>query len=268
MAHTETDHRCRSVEEIAERMERRAEIDAAEKARFEAATAPVRRARKKLRAGGRTDDKASATPTAERLARADEHYRQDAVRAYHCEDAPVERLAKRRALDPDPGRNEMMRQAASRYYEHWYLSGMSGVSAIDLTRASASSESRPVGMPATEAALAHRRKYRDARAKLAEYGGDRLLDVVEFVVLNECVVEAIAVQVSGYRDRGKAIAVTLDRLRGGLGLLAVHFRIGRLDAVRTTMPPLRHESELRPDGGEAGDGGSRVLQRHRSLAGM
>jgi hypothetical protein len=68
--------------------------------------------------------------------------------------------------------------------------------------------------------------------------------------------------------RAIAIAVALDRLRGGLGVLVVHFRIGTLDLVGMRMTSLGHESQVCPGGAEAGDGGSRALRRHRSLAGM
>jgi hypothetical protein len=130
---------------------------------------------------------------------------------------------------------------------------MSSVASIDLSRGSAGSDTKPAGMPATEQALAHRRAYRDAVAALTDAGKvigwpDHYLEVVEFVVLEEYGVEAIALHVAPYRDRGKAIAVTLERLRAGLGVLAVHFRIGGLDRVRTRMARSFHESGVRPQG--------------------
>jgi hypothetical protein len=65
-------------------------------------------------------------------------------------------------------------------------------------------------MPATELALMHRRRYRDAvlalehPARLMGRRNDFYRCVVEFVVLQEIGIEAIASDVSGYRDRGGA----------------------------------------------------------------
>ena len=175
--------------------------------------------------------------------------------------------AERKSLGKDADAlNEARRQAAVRFYEHCYLSGMSPIGAINWERASVSSDTRPVGMPATEVALIHRRKYRDAVEALKR-AGEQFLTVVELVVTTENGIEEIAVPVSGYRDRGKAIAVTMDRLRVALEMLRVHFRMGRLDAMRTTMAPLRHESELRQEGGGE-EPASGAMRRPRSLAGM
>jgi hypothetical protein len=225
--------------------------------------APVRaaiaKARKRLRKEAPAGD--TAQPTPERAAKAGAELRRDAVRAYHCEDAPIERLAARKALASDEGGNRTLLEAGKRYYEHWYLAGLNGLGAIDLTRAGGGDGSPACGMPTTEAAAHHRREFRAALDALGK-AGKRLSEVVDLVVLHEQEIEAIARKVSGYKDKTAATAVTLDRLRTGLECLARHFRIGRLDTVRMGMQSPCHDSEKRPERS------SRALSRHRSLAGM
>lgn len=250
----------RSVDEVAERIEQRQNRDAREREDYERATEPLRKAKKRMRTPGIMADNAPAAPTAERAVKAGAHMRQDAVRAYHCEDSPIERLATRRALDPDDaGRNEALRLAAARYYEHWYLSGMSPIGAIDLDRGSVASGTRPAGMPATELALMHRRKFREALKVL----GDEFRLVVDAVVLQEQDIETTGFAVARYKNRKQVAAIAMDRLCCGLERLRTHFKIGRLDAGRPTMHLARHESQMRSDGGKP-----RALSRHRSLSDM
>jgi hypothetical protein len=197
-------------------------------------------------------------PTPERLLKAGKSSRKDAAEVVHFEDTLLERLAARGALEKDAHRNRVLLVAGQRYFEHWYLSGMSPIGAQDLTRLRGG-DGASGGMPTSELQAHHRRAYREAVRELGPY----FSAVVDPIVLNEQTVESVGLRISGYRDRNKAIAVALDRLKEGLTRLAEHFRLMTLDAVRTDVVTSNHDVQKRPDGTPP-----RALRRHRSLAGM
>lgn len=203
--------------------------------------------------------RSAQAPTPERAAKAGDTLRQDAVRAYHCEDAPIERLAHRGALAPgDAARNRILLEAANRYYEHWYLAGLSPLGAIDLTRTGGGDGTPAFGMPVSELAAYHRGAYRNALERLSPY----FQAAVNPVVLEDQTIEIIASKVSGYKHEKSARAITLDRLRGGLAVLAAHFGMARLDAGAPTMQSSCHDSQSRSEATP------RALLRHRSFGGM
>lgn len=245
-------------------------------------------AKNRKRKSRRGVDQSTGAPTPERRAMAAGHIRQsispEQARVYHCEDAPLDRLEQRGQLDRDRHRNRVLAEAGRRYFEHWYKSGMSPLAAVDLGRAQGGG-TPSCGMPTSELAAHHRRQYRATVQALGQF----FSAVVDPIVLNEQDVAAVGRSISGHRNHGRAVAVAMDRLRGGLTVLAVYFRMlpkggaaadavvpkdpragaagaARLDSMDMTMPVSVHSSDSRqerPDGTP-----SRALSRHRSLAGM
>lgn len=199
-------------------------------------------------------------PTVEREAKAGQFVRRDAMGRCHVEDSPLDRLAARHVLARDPCANRMLHAAGQRYFEHWYLSGMLLLGAQDVSRPYASGAGgSSCGMPASERAAYHRQQYRAAVQALGAW----FLAAVDPIVLAEQDPASVGARISGYSHHGLAVAVALDRLRGGLDLLAVHFRIKRLDMSALTMADAKHDPLERPE-----EPTLRALLRHRPLAGM
>ncbi len=199
-------------------------------------------------------------PTPEREGKAGAFVRRDTLGRCHVEDAPLDRLAARHVLARDPVLNRMLHAAGQRYFEHWYLSGMMALGAQDVSRPYAcGGTSAACGMPTSERAAYHRQQYRGAVQALGAW----FSAAVDPIVLAEQDLASVGSKISGYRKPKVAVAVALDRLRGGLDLLAIHFRIKRLDTGTPSMAATGHELETRPE-----DSTSRALLRHRALAGM
>lgn len=135
--------------------------------------------------------------------------------------APVERLARRGDLDPDTQLAGLLLTTAQRYYGDWYLSGLSGLSAIDYDRTGGGTDANPAYMmPVTERQAQRREAWRAARLAL----GERYAAVVDPVVLEEQYLSQIA---SEYKNRAVSIAVLKERLNVGLRRLAVHYGLMR-----------------------------------------
>jgi hypothetical protein len=254
------EYRTRNPDEIAERAERLARIAREERQRAKAKEAERQ---KRVRDVLGRNPEAAELPPIERLLRAGDHARlglgDGGARRCHVEDSPLDRLAARKVLAKDPAANRILHEAGKRYYEHWYLSGMAPLRAIDLSREGIGGAGGSCGMPATEAMAHHRAKYRGAVRVL----GPWFSAVVDPIVLAEEDPQIVGMRVSGYRSDKQALAVAIDRLRGGLEALAVHFGLRRLDNRCTGSRSCDPRIGERPEGTP-----SRALRTHRSLAGM
>jgi hypothetical protein len=175
---------------------------------------------------------------------------------------PLRRLAHNRLLGAtkhDIDGNSRRLAAGERYARDWQFALMSPVKAINLSGWTGGSGDGSSATAMTCDALFHAAEYRRASQALGPY----FASAVDPIVLNEDAVEEVGRRVSGYGDRGKAIAVVMDRLRGGLDLLVDHYTADKkaVDTVRTTQSKVGQDRKVRPDAPKA-------LATHRSLAGM
>ena len=131
----------------------------------------------------------------------------------------LDSLHETRKLDSDRTMSTLLHAAGLRYHADWYLSGLSGISAIDYGRCGLGGSGDPLsGMPQSEMQAHRRDSFRKARKHL----GDRYVPILEAVVLEEKPL-AEARYLTGYRDKTAGSAVALERLNTGLRRLAVHY---------------------------------------------
>lgn len=128
--------------------------------------------------------------------------------------APLDRLHNRNRLDADPERNLRLFEAGHTLRRHHFLAGLSGYAANDLHGGGGGQPASRT--PITETMEKSRRRLRIAQS--AMNAGD--WHVVYDVVCEETTLEAAGRRV-GFGNDEAAVAVALDRLRRGLGELAV-----------------------------------------------
>lgn len=196
--------------------------------------------------------------------------RRDAEAAKGGRWSPLRRLAASRMLGKnkdDVGGNARLLAAGERYRSHWELSQIAPIAACDPSEPHSGAPSSNMSAARLQGAAQttfHKLEYQDASRAV---GGSYFGAVVDAVVLNDETPEEVGLRVSGYKDRGKAIAVAMDRLREGLARLARHFagirEKSEFDIMRTRSQSRAHESKPRPD-----EAAPRALATHRPLAGM
>ena len=166
----------------------------------------------------RKPDVRGATP--ERLARAGTDYEvgddQQGTRIYVLRDSPLERMFKRKAIDP------IEYTALQRFKHHWYHSGLiPSMGSVDLNRIFASDPSNSSGMARSEAQAHHRKQWREACEKInprvpewpeIEMLGHRRLIVVDNVACFENSLE-VAGYAIGYKSKFRAIEAASAILR-------------------------------------------------------
>lgn len=165
-------------------------------------------------------------PTAERMAKTDKPRKtgSGAYRAPH----PLERLRDQGKLDPNPRVNLAMFEAAEKLYTHFYQGGLKGIQAQDLSRASGSGDGGACQFPASENAMFHRGKFREATRIMGWHvdspyrGAGRL--VVDVVCYEMPVLEAGRIHTPPARTDTIA-AKGMEKLCEGLFILAAHWRL-------------------------------------------
>lgn len=157
-------------------------------------------------------------PTPERYARAGGDIRKGADGVRRVEEDPLDRLYTRGCLDrADKARNHVLYLAGQRYHRHWFMSGLSGVASIDLLQAGSGGASMPASsMPRSEAAAVHRSEFRLAQGAL----GEHFSEVVDKIVLERRDAAEISFELTRHRNVDRGRAVVIDRLSGGLAVLA------------------------------------------------
>jgi hypothetical protein len=165
-------------------------------------------------------------PTPERIAHAGEGYRSvivDGERRTRVDDAPFDRMRARHQLHADEDINAMLYEAGERWLRDWYLSGLSGVGAINYGRAGMGEGDTPWSMPVTERSMKHRQAFRAARLVLSE----EERTIVGGIVLDQRTAYDIGREVFGTRRRVFILDAAMEALRGGLKALARHYGLGR-----------------------------------------
>ena len=168
----------------------------------------------------------SMKPTAERMEKTDKPRKtgSGAYRAPH----PLERLRDQGRLDPNPRVNLAMFDAAEKLYAHFYQGGLRGIQAQDLSRATGSGDGGACQFPASENALFHRQKFREATRIMgwhidAPYRGSGRL-VVDVVCYERTVEDAARLHLLSSRtDTVKAAG--MEKLCEGLFVLAAHWKL-------------------------------------------
>ncbi|MET4210509.1 hypothetical protein [Bradyrhizobium sp. LA2.1] len=161
-----------------------------------------------------------AGPTAERLAKAENHYAvgddQRGNRVYHFHDCPIDRLYSRltrqaKSLSAEQGlRREYI--ALVKYRHHWFSAGLQdAIGSADLNRIFASDPGSMSGMAKSERQAHHRQQYRQARD--GENGiGHKAGIVVDNVVCAEMSLETAGYSV-GFNSRTHARDKAEEMLR-------------------------------------------------------
>jgi hypothetical protein len=193
----------------------------------------TKRARKLLRKGARAKREPRQMParevempTPERIAHAGEGFNTVIVqgeRKTRIDDAPFDRMKARRDLNDDRDINDMLYEAGDRWLRDWYLSGLSGVGAINYGRAGTGEGDTPWSMPTTEKAMRHRQAFRAARLVLTE----EERTIVGGIVLDQRTAYDIGREVFGARRRVFVLDAAMTSLRAGLKALARHYGLGR-----------------------------------------
>jgi hypothetical protein len=171
---------------------------------------------------GKTNPEYAAAigPTLERLSRAGDNFTvggdERTGRRYFIHDEPLDRALKKRII------SGAEHSALRKYFHHWYHGGQApAVGSIDLNRIFASEGGSVPGMPASEAQVFHRQRWREGR----EVMGHRGAIVVDNVVCYGWKLE-IAGYAVGYHSQPSAIRGAGRLLSEAGGILAKHWGIG------------------------------------------
>ena len=165
-------------------------------------------------------------PTDERLAKEDQPRRLDA--GYYRAPAPIERLRDQGKLDLLPHVNQGMYEAACKLYAHFYVGGLGGIAAQDLSRCAGGGDGGSSHFPRDERALHHRQMFREAVSVMGWFeayphrGAGRL--VVDVICREMAIRDASKIHIPGGRTE-TYVAAGMDRLREGLFALASHWRL-------------------------------------------
>ncbi|UDL95486.1 hypothetical protein LGH83_04495 [Lichenihabitans sp. PAMC28606] len=166
-------------------------------------------------------------PTPERLVKSDRPKKTSA--GYYRAPAPIERLRNSGKLDPHPRINEAMYTASQTLQLSFHNAGLTeSIKSQDLTGTGGGGSSAASHMPLNEFALHHRQKYLTACKRMGWYepyplrGCGRL--VVDVICHEMSIEDAGSRYFPGSRN-ATAIAAANDRLREGLFMLAVHWKL-------------------------------------------
>lgn len=151
-------------------------------------------------------------PTPERLRAANDNFTVDKkTGTYVFHDGPVERLYKQDKL------TEHQIEAARRFYQDYYAAGMAPLGAQDYTRPVVDGRSPLIE---SDFRMGAAQRYNEACEAL----GSHFLKVVDRVVLREMNLEA-AGKLIGYGNASQARVGALERLSGGLEVLAGYYKL-------------------------------------------
>ena len=151
-------------------------------------------------------------PTAERLRHANDNFARTATGGTRVDDTQVLRLQRAGRL------TNVQLAAAEQYHRDWYDAGLAPLGAIDYAKVQVDG-SKPMTVGDRRMAAAER--YNAATALLGRYKR-----AIELVALLEHTVEYVGRDI-GFGNAPQARAVGMDRLEGGLDLLARHYRLAR-----------------------------------------
>ncbi len=165
-------------------------------------------------------------PTDERLEKNDRPRKTEG--GFYRAPAPIERLRDHRKLDPLPHVNEAMFQAAGKLYSVFYLGGLGGIAAQDLSRCVGGGDGGSCGFPRNERAMHNRQVFREAvkimgwHEAFPHRGAARL--VVDVICFDMAIRDASRIHIPLGRTE-VSTAAGMDRLREGLFALASHWRL-------------------------------------------
>jgi hypothetical protein len=132
---------------------------------------------------------------------------------------PFERMCDRGELDSEASISEVIYAAGKRYYSDWYLSGLSGLSAIDYSRVGGGGETSPAHYtPVSERQAERRAAHRAARVAL----GDEYAKFVEPIVLEDATAGELR-HLAPMLDKTRASKWVMQELREGMRRLAKHY---------------------------------------------
>jgi hypothetical protein len=149
-------------------------------------------------------------PTPERLRHANDNHAKIAGGATRVDDIQVIRLQRAGRL------TNVQLAAAEQYFADWYNAGLAPLGAVDYGKEHVDG-SKP--MTVSERRMAAADRYNAATAVLGRYAR-----AIELVVLLDHTVEYVGRDV-GYGNAPQARVCGIERLEGGLDLLAVHYRL-------------------------------------------
>lgn len=140
---------------------------------------------------------------------------------------PLERLYRRGLLHPDPEMNEVLFMAANEYRAIWWGSGLGrSVGGINTSGVFSPATERNPGMAGSERQAHFRAKWRRAREEM----GFHFHQAVDAIVLEGEEPDKVGLVISFRRDHKQARAIAMDRLAGGLRVLAHHFGFAKWKA--------------------------------------
>jgi hypothetical protein len=143
----------------------------------------------------------STGPTAERIAKADNHYAvgddKRGNRVYHFHDCPLDRMYSRLTRQAQsPGDEASLRReyiALTKYHHHWRAAGLQdSIGSADLNRIFAADPGSMSGMAKTERQAHHRKQYREAR------DGDNGLGHKAGIVVDNVVCAGTSIEAAGW----------------------------------------------------------------------
>jgi hypothetical protein len=168
-------------------------------------------------------------PTAERLARADNHFDvgddRRGGKLYHFHDSPLDRLYSRLTKSAGSAEEQRLRKeyvGLQRYKLHWHNAGLeASLGSVDLNRVFASDPGSMSGMAKSERQAHHRHEWRAARALL----GHRPGIVVDNVVCAETSLE-VAGFALGWASAPQARSAATEMLSDAGSRLAGFWGVG------------------------------------------
>ena len=167
----------------------------------------------------------SATP--ERIVRAGDDATIGADGVQRVNTDPLLRLYRRGLLHPDEEMNEVLYRAAEEYRAIWWGSGLGrSVGGINTSGVFSPATERNPGMAGSERQAHFRAKWRRAREEM----GFHFHQAVDAIVLEGEEPDKVGLVISFRRDHKQARAIAMDRLAGGLRVLAHHFGFAKWKA--------------------------------------
>lgn len=172
---------------------------------------------------GSTETPADGIPTPERIRIAGEdgvviggEKEGRSARRYVMRDSPLDRALNRRVI------TGAEHSALQKYRHHWYHGGQAPhVGSVDLNRIFSSEGGNVAGMPASEAQVFHRQRWREAREML----GHRSSIVIDNFVCSENSLEICGYSI-GWNSKPQAIAVATEIVKDAAYRLAKLWGIG------------------------------------------
>lgn len=131
--------------------------------------------------------------------------------------APLDRLAARKLLDPrSEDRNRLLHEAGERVRQHWHGAGLTGIGSVDFNRAGGGSGNAAWATPTSETAAYHRdrlrRLYDTIRCR-------EIFSILIGVCCEEQDLETLG-RLQGYGNHATAKAAATALLRSGLSITA------------------------------------------------